>query len=353
VTPLRVIHIVRKYGPVGGMERTVWELTSALTRKGHSIKVLCEELCEEQAPPGVKLHCLGTVIPKPRWLAYLRFSRRVFKWLQAHPHPGWIIHSHERISVHCITTFHSQPFALVRSAPWWKRSSLRAYANLWLEKRELCGTQVRKVVPCSSYIARLLTDHYPCVQNRLTSPVIPGIKAITKRKHRAVSSSGGIIGFVGKEWKRKGLVTAVAIVHELRKSRPDLELWVAGPKPAEVEHLFSSWNGGYRLLGHVNAQGLYSQLDLLLHPASMEAYGLVIIEAMAACVPVVVSSACGAADDIGKAHGAVLTLNEPVSVWAETVGRLLDSQIRSPGYQHTWEQFTEEYEGIYATLNQY
>ena len=352
MTSLRVLHIVRRYGPVGGMERTVWELTRELTRKGHSIKVLCEELCEEQSPPGVQLHCLGTVIPKPRWLAYLRFSRRVFQWLKAHPHPDWIIHSHERVRVHDITTFHGQPFALVRSAPWWKRSSLRAYMNLWLEKRELCGVQVRKVVPCSSYVARLLIKHYPCVQNRLTSPVIPGITSITKRQHRTVSSSGGIIGFVGKEWKRKGLDTAVAIVHELRKSRPALEFWVAGPEPVEVKHLFSSWNGGYRLLGNVNTQDLYSQLDLLLHPARMEAYGLVIIEAMAACVPVVVSSACGAADDMRKEHGAVLNLNEPVFVWAEAVRKLLDYQISPPGYQHTWEQFAEEYEGIYATLSE-
>jgi UDP-glucose:(heptosyl)LPS alpha-1,3-glucosyltransferase len=352
MTPLRVIHVVRKYGPVGGLERTVWELTRELVLKGHVIIVLCEELCADHAPPGVQLHCLGTITPKPRWLAYLRFSRRVFQWLKSHPRPGWIIHSHERIGVHCITTFHSQPFALVRSAPWWKRSSLRAYMNFWLEKRELCGVQVQKVVPCSSYIAGLLIDHYPCVQDRLTSPVIPGITSITKRPHGTVSSSGGIIGFVGKEWQRKGLNTAVAIVHELRKSRPDIELWVAGPEPVEVKHLFSSWNGGYRLLGNVNTQDLYSQLDLLLHPARMEAYGLVIIEAMAACVPVVVSSACGAADDIRKEHGAVLNLNEPVFVWAEAVRKLLDYQISPPGYQHTWEQFAEEYEGIYATLSE-
>ena len=351
MTSLRILHVVRKYGPVGGMERTVWELTRELTRKGHSIKVLCEELCEKQAPQGVQLYCLGTVTPKPRWLAYLRFSRWVLKWLKEHPHPEWIIHSHERIGVHCITTFHSQPFALVRSAPWWKRSSLRAYMNFWMEKRELCGDQVRKVVPCSSYVARLLTDHYPCVQNRLTSPVIPGITSIIKRKHRTVASSGGIIGFVGKEWKRKGLDIAVAIIHELRKSRPALEFWVAGPEPAEVEHLFSSWEGGYRLLGNVNTQDLYSRLDLLLHPARMEAYGMVIIEAMAAHVPVVVSNSCGAADDISKEQGAVINLNESVSVWAEAVGSLLDSQTRPPGYQHTWEQVAEDYEAIYATLS--
>ena len=83
----------------------------------------------------------------------------------------------------------------------------------------------------------------------------------------------------------------------------------------------------------------------------MEAYGLVIIEAMAACVPVVVSTACGAAADMRKEHGNVLNLNEPVSVWADTVEKLLDSQNRPPGYHHTWEDFADEYVSIYATLS--
>jgi len=65
----------------------------------------------------------------------------------------------------------------------------------------------------------------------------------------------------------------------------------------------------------------------------------------------VVSTACGASADIMKEHGNVLNLNETVSVWAEAVGKLLDSQIRPPGYHHTWGEFADEYVSIYASLS--
>ena len=41
-----------------------------------------------------------------------------------------------------------------------------------------------------------------------------------------------IIGFVGKEWQRKGLPLVVDIAAQLRLARPNLELWVAGPAPS-------------------------------------------------------------------------------------------------------------------------
>lgn len=39
---MQLIHIVRRYGPVGGMERYVWELTLNLRALGHEVLVLCE-----------------------------------------------------------------------------------------------------------------------------------------------------------------------------------------------------------------------------------------------------------------------------------------------------------------------
>lgn len=38
---LELLHVVRRYGPVGGMERYVWELTIELQRLGHEVTVVC------------------------------------------------------------------------------------------------------------------------------------------------------------------------------------------------------------------------------------------------------------------------------------------------------------------------
>src|SRR3972149_2596164 len=96
LTPIPTLHGVRRYGPVGGMERYVWELTRALAAAGHPVTVLCEHN-HGGAQAGVTVHELGEIALRPRWLSLLRFSRRVAQWLREHPQPGALIHSHERV----------------------------------------------------------------------------------------------------------------------------------------------------------------------------------------------------------------------------------------------------------------
>jgi hypothetical protein len=85
---MKLIQVVRRYGPVGGMERYVWELTHELRNLGHEVLVLCE-VCLADRPRGIVVHELGTIAPRPRWLALLRFGGRVARWLEEDPHPGW------------------------------------------------------------------------------------------------------------------------------------------------------------------------------------------------------------------------------------------------------------------------
>src|SRR5512143_3048261 len=109
---MNILHIVRRYGQVGGMERYVWKLTHEQATMGHRVVVLCER-CHEPAPDAVTVHQLGEIMPRPRWLSLLRFGWRVARWLRANPHPEFVVHSHERVDVHDVTTFHCPPFANV------------------------------------------------------------------------------------------------------------------------------------------------------------------------------------------------------------------------------------------------
>jgi len=343
------LHVVRRYGPVGGMERYVWELTAALARAGHPVTVLCERL-HAPAPAGIEVHELGEIAPRPRWLSLLRFSRRVARWLREHPRPGVLIHSHERLGVHHVTTFHGPPFATVLERPWWRRLSLRVAMQLWLERRELLGASVRAVVPNSRLIGQQLLHYYPQVRERLTDPVPPGVAAGPLRPARAVPADGGVIGFVGREWKRKGLEQAVAIVAELRRRRPRAELWVVGPAPQEVAGLFAGWDGGYRLLGWSSDPAVYARLDLLLHPARAEPYGMVIAEAMAAAVPVVISDRCGIAPDVSPVSGSVLRLDAPVDEWVAACERQLGRAAAPRPFDRSWQRVAREQQEIYRDM---
>lgn len=342
---LRLLHVVRRYGPVGGMERYVWELTMQLRELGYPVIVVCER-CHVEKPPGIEVHELGEVLPRPRWLAALRFSGRVARWLAANPQPNALIHSHERIDAHDITTFHGTSFRTVLERPWWKRMSLRVAMQLFLERQEL--KTARYIVPNSRLIKQQLAHYYPEYVHKLVDPVWPGVTAGKQREDRVVPHDGGVVGFVGTEWKRKGLPAAVAAVKRLRRSRPDLQFVVIGPDAAEVQHLFADWQDGYTLKGwsdHVS----FDEFDVLLHPAKLEPYGMVISEAMAAKVPVVFSDACGA--EIHSAlSGAVLPLDAPTQVWVDALEQQLSRTEPVPQYQRGWDDVAQEYAREYAKV---
>ena len=262
-----------------------------------------------------------------------------------------IVHSHERIANHHITTFHGPPFAKVRDLPLWKRCSLRAQMNLWLEKRELCSPQVQMIVPNSEAIARSLQHYYPSITQRITDPIAPGVADMPKRPARSIPPHGGTIGFVGKEWKRKGLEKAVNILNKLVKLRPQLHFMVVGARVGEVQHLFHQAQFTYELLGETDVTSLYPQLDVLLHPASAEPFGMVITEALSAGVPVVISDCCGAASELNPQRGSALAVTASDEIWAGELHHWLGQENPSIQYQHSWHDTAVDYTLLYKSLH--
>jgi len=349
--PLIITQICRRFGPVGGMERYVWELCQELAKAGHQIHVLCEtNLCEEPLPE-ITIHKLGIVRPKPRWLAHIRFSHRIHAWLEQHRTPEMIIHSHERCQDHHITTFHGPPFAQVRELPIWKRFSLRVKMNLWLETRELCSPQVQMIVPNSINISQQLVTYYPAIAEHLTTPIAPGVTMGAKRPMRHIKNDAGVIGFVGKEWKRKGLKKAIQVVSKLAETRANITFIIVGPLKKDIRSLFESSPFNVTLLGEVNAKELYPQMDVLLHPAANEPYGMVITEALSAGVPVVISDVCGAASEITPQLGHVLSLNQNDASWAQAIESCLNEDIyQHIHYQRSWHDTAMTYVQLYKQV---
>ncbi len=343
---LHLVHVVRRYGPVGGMERYVWELTLQLRQLGHRVTVICER-CHSRKLPGITVIELGEVTPRPRWIAALRFAHSVAVWLHDNPQPNSIIHSHERIYSHDISTFHGSVFASVKQKPWWHLISLRIPMQLFLEKRELIKPAY--IVPNSQYIKQQLAYYYPSVANKLTEPVTPGVSVVNVREVRSVPADGGVVGFVGEEWKRKGLPLAVAIVKQLRLSRPELQFFVVGPASSAVKFLFSDWKSGY-VLKEWDGQINYSEFDVLLHPAKSEPYGMVISEAMAARVPVVISDVCGASVDVTPGAGSILSLSSSLNAWVDALEHQLSRSEPVPQFSRSWHKVAYEYEQVYRSF---
>lgn len=345
--PMNIVQVVKRYGPVGGMERYVWELTRELQQLGHQVTVLCER-CHADKPAGINVVELGETAKRPRWLSQVRFSLRVTRWVDDNPCADRVIHSHERLGVHDVTTFHGPPFATIYEKGWWRFISIRVWVRLYLERRELDTAKI--IVPNSSFISRQLAHYYPEMAAKLSAPIVPGVLPVLPREPRIVAADGGVICFVGWEWQRKGLPKAIEIVAALRRTRPNLELWVVGPNPADLEPLFSAWTGGYSLLGWREDNDYFSEVDVLLHPAKAEPYGMVISEAMSARVPVVISDVCGAAEHVTQDAGSVLPLDASIVTWADAVEQQLNRSEPVPQFDRSWGRVAQEYELIYREI---
>ena len=343
---LHLVHVVRRYGPVGGMERYVWELTLQLRQLGHRVTVICER-CHTNSPQGIAVVELGEVTPRPGWIAAQRFANRVAIWLDTNRQAHSIVHSHERIYSHDITTFHGSVFATVTDKPWWHLISLRIAMRLFLERRELDTAQL--IIPNSLHIKHELARYYPVFADKLANPVTPGVTVDKHREFHTPPSNGGVIGFVGLEWKRKGLPLAVAIVKQLRLTSPHLKFTIVGPAACDIKFLFSDWQAGFDLQdwhGQVN----YSEFDVLLHPAKSEPYGMVISEAMAAGVPVVISDVCGSSEDVTAASGSILPLESSLGDWVAALEHQLCRKEPVPLFSRSWLDVAHGYEQIYRSL---
>ena len=345
------VHIVRKYGPIGGMERYVWELTHALVKLGQEVSVICETTLDV-SHPDIKVIQLGVFKEKPRWLSMLRFSKAVDKTVSklSFPSQQCIIHSHERSGVHQVTSFHG-PSILSRKRSIIDLLSPRLRTWEWLEARELCASNVRAVIPNSTIVHDQLAHFYPQAAARITHPMYPGVS--TKFSATGARPEAKTIGFIGREWNRKGLDFACKAVGQLRKSDPQVRFVVAGCPPDEVKHLFRSWVGGYELLGWCEPEAFYRAIDLLILPSRNEPFGMVVAEANATNVPVLVSDQCGVASLIDEQQGMVLTLDddaENLRKWSEACRRLLAWQHHIPSLNLSWTELARQHIVLYEQL---
>ena len=122
--------------------------------------------------------------------------------------------------------------------------------------------------------------------------------------------------FVGRHEPRKNLDTVISSVGEVRKTRPELLLAVAGAEgPAE---------DGLAWLGYVPDEqlaSLYRGASALVYPSRFEGFGLPIVEAMACGAPVVASNTSCFPEVVGNA--GVLLDPRDVQSWADAFRQLL------------------------------
>ena len=296
----------------GGAETYAVEIAQQLAAE-HEIHVFTQST--DRPVQGVTYHQVRCISPRPRWLNHLLFA-----WLtwRATRKGFDVVHSHELTWHGQIQTIHVRPvrFNLLVGVTGWRLiarwlkvlTSPRLLTYVCLEAarfKQAC------VVATSEPLAVECKKAYPKAHIEV---IEPGIRLPTMRMekndaktHLGLDATRKLILFVANDFARKGLdalLGAMALLKKQAEAEPTFKmplLMIVGGGHASI----NSYQKKAEFLGvgsEVRFEGAqkdmpiyYFAADVLAHPTLEDSFGMVVLEALAHQLPVVVSGApyCG------------------------------------------------------------
>lgn len=200
---------------------------------------------------------------------------------------------------------------------------------------------------CSKLIANSRATA-ACVRDWLPAgllEVVPNGIDIARFRMRSHASSSdpliiGMVGSLGSRWKKHALfIEAAARVNPALGARfriyghdPSSDGSVRDDYVDQLRALVrkSGLTDRFKLVGHVaDPAQVMSEIDVLVHPADNESFGRIIVEAMAAGLPVVTVRGGGAAEIVGAGVTGLLAEPDNASQLATLIEQLVrDSLLR-------------------------
>lgn len=146
--------------------------------------------------------------------------------------------------------------------------------------------------------------------------------------------------YVGQLIQRKGLDLLLEAIHPLLASYPQLHLSLIGY--GEQEPMLRQWIAEHQLAERITIHGplpagqipaRLQQANLFILPSRWDGWGLVVNEALAAGLPVVVSNACGAADLIASGRNGFIFASQNVADLGRCLRQFLEQPANWPTLQ--------------------
>ena len=148
------------------------------------------------------------------------------------------------------------------------------------------------------------------------------------RPRLGIATSAHVVAFVGRRAKEKGIYEAILALRHLPE---DVHLVAAGSgDEGPLRELARGAGVGARL--HLleyteHPEDVYADADVLVCPSRRDVWGIPVIEAMAAGLPIVCSSGAGASAAVRAADAGVVVPSDPVAL-AAALGTLLGDRAR-------------------------
>ena len=371
---LRIAVLNRVFSPTGGgAERYSIALVEQLAQR-HEIHIFAQQT--DHHWPGVTYHTMSSPMNRPRWINLLWYA--VTTWWATRR--GFdIVHSHENIWHGQVQTAHVLPlkYNLFRDRSGWRRSlrwlkvasSPRLLAYLLMEYFRFAPAPRKAVVVTSPTLKALVSQTYPSSVVSLLSPGVnlpeSAIDRQGARAELALPTLGFLLAFVANDYQKKGLST---VLDALKSLPVELELAVVG-NPSQAEKFerkaqLMGLAGRVHFLGQLSdVSPLYRAADVLVHPTLEDTFAMVVLEAMAHGLPVVVSDEryCGISGLLSHGVNAMI-LSSPTDAagLGAVLARLLDDaslrealavSAREFAQQRAWPSIAAEQERMYFELS--
>ncbi|MEO8292546.1 MAG: glycosyltransferase family 4 protein [Actinomycetota bacterium] len=345
----------------GGVQVQVRGLGEQLRSRGHQVLVLTPSRSSPAEPWVASVgHPLdvpynGSNAPVSPWPA----TRRRVRAALAAFGPD-VVHAHEPLApsasmfatlaarVPVVGTFHAgldRARAYDLAAPLLRLVARRLTVRVAVSERAAATAQ------------RRLGGTYEIVPNGID------VRAFSTAEARSDLGPGRKLLFVGRLQRRKGFRTAIEAFAELAPTHPDLRLVVAGEghERSAAASLPAAVRARVIMLGTVGNRELppvHHACDLFVAPNhGGESFGVVLLEAMAAGLPVVASDIPGYDEVVTDGQDGLLVAPGDAAALAGAVSRVLGddslaSRLAEAGRRRTaafgWETVTPRLEELYT-----
>ena len=350
--PVRLLLVVDSL-EVGGAERHVVDLASALHRKGYEVEVACsitDGLSRPLEEAGVPVRPLTRRLVKRRVsLAYARGIRKLLREGRFD-----LVHAHiyaSAVAAAIATRGTGLPLVITEhtEASWQNRWARRC--SRWTYRR------ARRIIAVSTPIERRLIERDgvpPQLVTLIPNAVIPASGNPSDLADTLPDgwSERPLVGVVARLQPEKGVATFLKAAAHVSKISPEVRFLVVGDGPLREELLDLVGRVGLRervrFLGYrADARALTGLLDVLVVPSLTEGSPLIVLEAMAARVPVVASAVGGIPDQVRHGEEGVLVPPDDPDALAGALGALLGDpdhahRLGEAGRRRTENEFSHE-----------
>ena len=312
-----------KYFPFGGLQRDCIKIAEECVKRGHSVDIFTLQ-AEGELPDGINLH----IMPQKSYRNYKRYDAFAMQVAQRVKSDGYDL----------LVGFNKMPYldvyyaadpcfaAKAQSRSVFYRYAGRTRSFLASEEAVFGVKSHTQILLISAREQEIFSDIYHTPPSRMTL-LPPGIQKDrlagdnyqqlrqAKRQELGLDDNEQMLLMVGSGFKTKGLDRSLKAIAALPDElRQQVRLYVVGQdniKPFQRMAVSLGLDKQFNFLGGRDdvAQLLFAA-DLLLHPAYRENTGTVLLEALAATLPVLVSAVCGYSYHIADAQCGIV-MSEP------------------------------------------